>query len=69
MSPDALRFLRDLHQNFEPKRQKLLSNRKLLQNKIDSGDYYPDFDPKTADIRNDRSWKVSSIPDDMLVYF
>lgn len=64
-----MRFLRDLHQNFEPKRQKLLTNRKFLQYKIDTGDYYPDFDPKTANIRNDFSWKASTIPTDMLVCY
>lgn len=31
LTPDAQRFLKDLHTQFEPKRRKLLAKRKLLQ--------------------------------------
>ena len=31
LTPDALRFLKDLHEKFEPKRRKLLAERKILQ--------------------------------------
>ena len=66
LTPDALRFLRELHSKFEQERQSLLAKRKVLQYNIDSGEYYPDFDAKCADIRNDSEWKGASIPDDLL---
>uniref|UniRef100_A0A915CRN4 malate synthase n=1 Tax=Ditylenchus dipsaci TaxID=166011 RepID=A0A915CRN4_9BILA len=66
LTPDVLRFLKDLHQTFEPKRHKLLAQRKILQNRIDTGDYYPDFDPKTAEIRSDRGWQGAPIPKDLM---
>jgi malate synthase len=31
LTPEAQRFLKDLHTQFEPKRRKLLAKRKLLQ--------------------------------------
>ncbi|KAI1717656.1 malate synthase domain-containing protein [Ditylenchus destructor] len=65
LTPDALRFLKDLHSTFEGKRQKLLAQRKILQHRIDIGDYYPDFDPKTAEIRSDKGWKGAKIPKDL----
>ncbi|KAI6220935.1 Malate synthase [Aphelenchoides fujianensis] len=65
LTPDALRFLKELHNKFEPQRRKLLNQRRVLQASIDSGEWYPDFDPKTADLRNDLSWKGASIPKDM----
>lgn len=66
LTPDALRFLRELHQKFEPERQKLLAKRKVLQYSIDSGEYYPDFDPKTIDIRTSDEWRGAEIPKDLL---
>ncbi|CAD5223635.1 unnamed protein product [Bursaphelenchus okinawaensis] len=65
LTPDATRFLKDLHQKFEPKRRKLLAQRKILQARIDSGEWFPDFDPATAALREDLSWKGASIPQDM----
>lgn len=65
MTPDAQRFLKDLHTKFEPKRRKLLAQRKLLQAQIDAGEWFPDFDPKTADLRSDLSWRGASIPKDI----
>ncbi|KAI6185424.1 Malate synthase [Aphelenchoides besseyi] len=66
LTPDALRFLKDLHTEFEPKRRKILHQRRVLQTQIDAGEYYPNFDSKTADLRDDLSWKGASIPKDML---
>ena len=66
LTPDALRFLRNLHTTFEPKRQKLLASRKILQAKIDAGEYFPDFNPETEEIRHDASWAGAKIPKDML---
>uniref|UniRef100_A0A7E4WDJ6 Malate synthase n=1 Tax=Panagrellus redivivus TaxID=6233 RepID=A0A7E4WDJ6_PANRE len=66
LTPDALRFLRNLHTTFEGRRKALLNKRKVIQASIDDGSYFPDFDPKTIDIRNDLSWSGSKIPQDML---
>ncbi|KAE9548627.1 hypothetical protein FO519_008162 [Halicephalobus sp. NKZ332] len=65
LTPDALRFLRNLHTTFEPRRQKLLASRKVLQARIDAGDYFPDFRPETLEIRNNTSWTGAKIPQDM----
>lgn len=43
-----------------------MAKRKILQYSIDSGEYYPDFDPKYADIRNDLEWQGASIPNDLM---
>uniref|UniRef100_A0AC35TZ43 Isocitrate lyase n=1 Tax=Rhabditophanes sp. KR3021 TaxID=114890 RepID=A0AC35TZ43_9BILA len=66
LSPDALRFLRDLHYQFEHRRLDLLEERKKVQGKLDDGSFFPDFSPKTRDIREDMSWKGAEIPKDML---
>uniref|UniRef100_A0AC35GNE8 Malate synthase n=1 Tax=Panagrolaimus sp. PS1159 TaxID=55785 RepID=A0AC35GNE8_9BILA len=65
LTPDALRFLRDLHQNFDGRRKKLLANRRVIQAQIDDGSYFPDFDKDSLDIRSDMAWSGSQIPDDM----
>jgi malate synthase A len=65
LTPDALRFLKNLHHNFEKKRQALLDDRKVLQSQIDKGSYFPDFDPATAKIRQDKGWHGAAIPDDL----
>ncbi|KAK0411957.1 hypothetical protein QR680_005943 [Steinernema hermaphroditum] len=64
LTPDAQRFLRELHVRFEGRRQKLLQNRKALQAQIDAGTYFPDFNPDSAAIR-EGIWHGASIPDDL----
>jgi malate synthase len=66
LTPDALRFLRDLHHHFEPRRQSLLAQRKILQYKLDQGEYFPDFDPNTKELRADLSWSGAQIPKDLI---
>ncbi|KAL3087146.1 hypothetical protein niasHS_005385 [Heterodera schachtii] len=66
LTPAALRFLRELHNKFEQRRQSLLAQRKILQHKLDEGDYFPDFDPNTEELRADRSWtSQAEIPVDL----
>uniref|UniRef100_A0A914M481 Malate synthase n=2 Tax=Meloidogyne TaxID=189290 RepID=A0A914M481_MELIC len=66
LTPDALRFLRELHQKFEPRRHSLLAQRKILQYRLDQGDYFPDFDSTTKNIRDDLEWSGAEIPEDLL---
>ncbi|CAK5112379.1 unnamed protein product [Meloidogyne enterolobii] len=66
LTPDALRFLRELHQKFEPRRHSLLAQRKILQYRLDQGDYFPDFDSTTKNIREDLGWSGAEIPEDLL---
>lgn len=63
LTPDALRFLAFLHENFEERRQQLLAARVERQKTIDAG-ILPDFLPETKYIR-ESEWRVASIPADM----
>ncbi|KAE8910341.1 Malate synthase, glyoxysomal [Phytophthora fragariae] len=63
LTPDALRFLAFLHEQFEPRRQALLAARVQRQKELDAG-VLPDFLPETAYIR-EGDWKVASIPADL----
>ncbi|KAH7729924.1 hypothetical protein AAVH_02403 [Aphelenchoides avenae] len=65
LTPDSLRFLRELHTNFESRRLQLLAKRKQLQSELDQARYFPDYDPNTANIRNDLKWRGSEIPADL----
>lgn len=67
ITPDAIRYIRELHEKFNGRRLQLLAEREILQAAIDRGDYYPDFDKATKALRNDTKWKGSKIPDDMMV--
>uniref|UniRef100_A0A0N4U1E1 Malate synthase n=1 Tax=Dracunculus medinensis TaxID=318479 RepID=A0A0N4U1E1_DRAME len=66
ITPDAIRYIRELHEKFNGRRLQLLAEREILQAAIDRGDYYPDFDKATKALRNDTKWKGSKIPDDMM---
>ncbi|CAJ0581900.1 unnamed protein product, partial [Mesorhabditis spiculigera] len=66
LAPDALRFIRDLHKKFNKRRQALLEKRKTVQTSLDSGEWFPDFDPKTKDIRESTDWRGSDIPHDLM---
>src|ERR1700740_178002 len=63
LTPEALTFLGWLAQNFEHRRQQLLSDRIERQLRLDNGEI-PEFLPQTIDIRNSE-WTVASIPKDL----
>ncbi|CAM9412514.1 unnamed protein product, partial [Phaeothamnion confervicola] len=65
VTPQALRFVGHLHQNFEERRQLLLQRRVTRQIEFDAG-VVPDFLPETAHIRNDPSWRVAPPPKDLM---
>jgi malate synthase len=56
LTPSALAFLAQLHTQFEPERQRLLSERLKNKGKV------PSFSEHTAKIR-DSAWKAAPIPD------
>lgn len=63
ITPDAMRFLAFLHEEFEPRRQRILDARIQRQISIDQG-LLPTFLPQTKYIR-EGDWKVGPIPDDL----
>uniref|UniRef100_A0A914RVX9 Malate synthase n=1 Tax=Parascaris equorum TaxID=6256 RepID=A0A914RVX9_PAREQ len=67
LTPDALRFLKELHQKFDTRRLQLLAQRRVIQASIDDSKYFPDFDPATKNLREDRNWFGANIPEDMMV--
>ena len=64
LTKEALYFIRALHLRFNPHRQKLLLERKLVQDKIDAG-WKPGFLPETEMIRNS-DWRIPAISPDIL---
>ena len=60
----AVAFLAKLANNFEGRRQELLSQRRARQKQIDQG-LLPDFFEQTAEVRR-ANWRVASIPVDLL---
>jgi len=65
LTPGALRFLADLHREFEAARERLLAARAEQQARYDEGEL-PDFRPGTRVIRDDADWRVAPIPEDLL---
>jgi malate synthase len=65
LNPDALAFLAELHRRFDGKRRDLLAARAERQRRFDAGEL-PDFPPETKHIRDDDSWRVASIPADLI---
>ena len=63
-SPQCLEFVTNLHNLFNSKRIHLLEERKIIQQKIDSG-WMPDFLKETRSIR-ESDWTILSTPDDLL---
>jgi malate synthase len=63
LTPQALAFLGDLHQRFEPRRIEILKRREQRQEAFDAGSL-PDFLENTADIR-ESDWKIAPIPKDL----
>jgi len=64
LTPEALRFLTELHHRFDARRLELLEKRVARQQAIDAGQL-PDFLPETASIRK-AEWKVAPIPKDLM---
>ena len=64
LAPDALALVAKLARAFEPRRAELLAARAERARRLDAGER-PDFLPETAHIREDRSWKVAPVPDDL----
>jgi malate synthase len=64
LTPAALRFLADLHREFEAPRERLLAARAEQQERYDAGDL-PDFRTDTKGIRDDEDWRVAPIPPDL----
>lgn len=60
LSPDALRFLAELHRRFEPLRRQRLAARIARQARFDAGEL-PDFRTDTRAIR-DGDWRVAELP-------
>ena len=63
LTPEALEFLSQLAQRFEPRRLGLLARRVERQAGLDSGKL-PDFLPETAGVRQG-NWTVAPIPKDL----
>jgi len=64
LTPAALRFLADLHREFEAPRERLLAARAEQQARYDAGDL-PDFRTDTKGVRDDEDWRVAPIPPDL----
>lgn len=64
LTPEALDFIAELHNQFNTTREQLLANRVARQKDIDAGKY-PDFLPETASVR-EGTWKVAECPEDLL---
>src|SRR5437867_3344455 len=65
LTREALEFVARLAREFQPTRAKLLARRVERQQELDAG-ALPDFLAATKSIRNDKSWRVASIPADLL---
>lgn len=63
LTADALKFVADLHREFDDRRHHLLQQRLERQQKIDQGEL-PDFLAETEHIRQD-DWKVATVPADL----
>lgn len=64
LTPEAVDFLALLARQFTARRDELLAKRVDRQQAIDNGEF-PDFLAETESIRNDLSWKVAPVPDDL----
>jgi malate synthase len=61
LTPDALSFVSQLHRSFDPRRQRLLAERRARQARFDAGEL-PDFLPNTRHVREDPDWRVAPAP-------
>ncbi|WP_291728194.1 malate synthase A [Bernardetia sp.] len=64
LTPEALAFLAELHRKFDARRHELLKKREARQAEIDKGNM-PTRLEETKHIREDKSWKVAPIPQDL----
>src|SRR5438105_3483363 len=64
LTPEACTFLEALHQQFQPRRLKLLERRKEIQKKLDEG-WRPVFPEETRAIREDPHWSCVKAPQDL----
>jgi len=64
LTPEATRFVVELHRKFEARRRELLQRRVERQQSIDAG-RLPDFLPETESVRTSE-WTVAPIPHDLL---
>jgi malate synthase len=63
LTPEALRFVAELHRAFDPRRRELLERRAETRAKLRAG-ALPDFFPETRELR-ERAWTVAPIPADL----
>jgi malate synthase len=63
LTPQALRFLAELHRKFDATRERLLAARAVQQARYDAGER-PDFLPETEAVRAS-DWKIAPIPADL----
>ena len=64
ISNEALQFVQEIHEEFNPRRLELLNKRKKRQEAIDGGDKL-NFLDETKKIR-DSNWKIKNIPKDLI---
>ncbi|MGH2428215.1 MAG: malate synthase A [Candidatus Limnocylindria bacterium] len=62
LTPEALRFAAELHRSFNPERQRLLTDRRDRQARLDAGEM-PDFLPNPIE-SDDPEWRVAPAPAD-----
>ncbi len=65
LTPHAIDFLCELHQQFNTQRLSLLQQRKYRQHELNQG-IQPDFLIKTKPVREDLSWVTSPPPQDLI---
>ncbi len=64
LTPEALSFVVGLQREFGARRKELLAARAGRQKAFEAGER-PDFLPETAHIRDDPSWTIAPLPDDL----
>ena len=64
VTPAAFEFAATLHREFNPRRLELLRRRDQRQDQIEAGET-PTFLEETRHIREDESWRVSPVPEDL----
>jgi malate synthase len=64
LTPEAMNFVAKLHRAFDARRHDLLRRREERQAEFDAGKM-PDFLPETASIREDHTWSVAPVPQDL----
>jgi malate synthase len=62
LTPDAVRFVADLHRRFDAERKRLLADRTRRQDRFDAGEL-PDFVPNPIE-SSDPGWRVATAPAD-----